>query len=260
MILTQRTALMKHACTQIPNGRWAKNLPIDTKQLSLSYMGILVKNDWQAYNFHEGEMFMKKFLALLLAAIMCFALAGCGESGNSSSNVSSKAVTSSKIVSSSTSGSTTTTSIPENTNAKLDTNMIKSVQAAFSSDFSSVQLEDKTLSSNKKSLFVEITDSIKDGTADKFISCASNTLKMNSLESSKYDSISFTLNNTGAILVVNKKNAGLSSNLTCLRLSDSEKKGFELAYQKDSYFSEIDTLKSAQRDLDKTEEQFDSKK
>ena len=46
MILTQRTALMKRVFTQIPSGRWAKNLPIDTKQLSLSYMGILVKNDF----------------------------------------------------------------------------------------------------------------------------------------------------------------------------------------------------------------------
>ena len=203
---------------------------------------------------------MKKFFALLLAAIMCFALAGCGGSGTASSKVASttsKVLTSSK---SSTSSSTLKASSSEDTDAKLDTNMIKSAKAAFNSDFSSIKLEDKTLSSNKKSLFVEITDSIKDGTADKFISCASNTLKMASLESSKYDSISFTLNNTGAILVVNKKEAGLSSSLTCLRLTDSEKKDFELAYQKDSYFSEIDTLKSAQRSLDKTEEQFDSKK
>ena len=204
---------------------------------------------------------MKKFFALLLAAIMCFALAGCGGSGTASSakvfSTNSKVTASSK---SSTSSSTSKASSSEDTDAKLDTNMIKSAKAAFSSDFGSIKLEDKALSSGKISLFVESTADIKDGTAEKFISCASNTLKMNSLESSKYDSISFTLNNTGAILVVNKKEAGLSSSLTCLRLTDSEKKDFELAYQKDSYFSEIDTLKSAQRSLDKTEEQFDSKK
>ncbi|CAB1240183.1 exported protein of unknown function [Ruminococcaceae bacterium BL-4] len=54
---------------------------------------------------------MKKFFALLLAAIMCFALAGCGESGTASStkvsSTTSKVLTSSKSsVSSSTSNST----------------------------------------------------------------------------------------------------------------------------------------------------------
>jgi tryptophan 2,3-dioxygenase len=168
---------------------------------------------------------MKKFLALLLAAIMCFALAGCGGSGTASSSpisISSKNY--------------------------LDANLVKNINTEFGKIYSNkeIRITEQNGNNQKSSnteLQVNITRIIEASSPDQFISTSSKALNASGFDqSSKYSKIIFSLDETSVTIMVNKNSNGeLISTLTCAGSTNTIKDSFKSAYKKDSLFSKIDS-------------------